>query len=93
MLFTPFTCAIGCQFFGRCFLCRSVYWFPVGTNRHDDGPVLGLARSADPDARGFVREMQVDLTRYLVAQFQHPDRSIRISGDNGARLHVHENGN
>ena len=39
---------------------------------------------------GTMREMQVDLTRYLVAQYQHPDRLIRISGDNGAQLHVHE---
>jgi len=37
-----------------------------------------------------MREMQVDLTRYLVAQYQHPDRLIRISGDNGAQLHLHE---
>lgn len=35
-------------------------------------------------------EMQVDLTRYLVAQYQNPDRLIRISGDNEARLHFHE---
>lgn len=37
-----------------------------------------------------MREMQVDLTRYLVAQYQNPDRLIRISGDNEARLHFHE---
>jgi hypothetical protein len=37
-----------------------------------------------------IREMQVDLTRYLVAQYQNPDRLIRISGDNGAQLHLHE---
>lgn len=37
-----------------------------------------------------MREMQVDLTRYLVAQYQNPDRLIRISGDNGAQLHLHE---
>lgn len=39
---------------------------------------------------GTMREMQVDLTRYLVAQYQNPDRLIRISGDNGAQLHLHE---
>jgi len=38
-----------------------------------------------------MREMQVDLTRYLVAQYQHPDRLIRISGDNAAQLHLHQN--
>ena len=37
-----------------------------------------------------MREMQVDLTRYLVAQYQNPDRLIRISGDNDAQLHLHE---
>ena len=37
-----------------------------------------------------MREMQIDLTRYLVAQYQHPDRLIRISGDNDAQLHLHE---
>ena len=37
-----------------------------------------------------MREMKVDLTRYLVAQYQNPDRLIRISGDNDAQLHLHE---
>ena len=43
--------------------------------------------------------MQVDLTRYLVAQYQHPDRVIRIdgAGENGVarvrpQLHLHEVG-
>lgn len=39
-----------------------------------------------------MREMQIDLTRYLVAQYQNPDRLIRISGDNDASLHLHEEG-
>jgi hypothetical protein len=39
-----------------------------------------------------MRTMQVDLTRYLVAQYQNPDRLIRIAGDGGnAQLHLHEN--
>ena len=37
-----------------------------------------------------MREMQIDLTRYLVAQYQNPDRLIRISGDHDASLHLHE---
>ncbi len=37
-----------------------------------------------------MREMQVDLTRYLVAQYQHPDRLIRITGDSRSQLHLHE---
>ncbi|MEO0475912.1 MAG: hypothetical protein AAF085_08090, partial [Planctomycetota bacterium] len=36
-----------------------------------------------------MQQMQVDLTRYLVAQYQHPDRLIRIDGES-ARLHLHE---
>ncbi|MEZ6190581.1 MAG: hypothetical protein R3C45_04740 [Phycisphaerales bacterium] len=39
-----------------------------------------------------MRDMQVDLTRYLVAQYQHPDRLIRIDGqsDRATQLHLHE---
>ena len=45
---------------------------------------------------GFLRAMEgmhVDLTRYLIARYQHPDRIIRIeSGRNGGapRFHLHE---
>ena len=39
---------------------------------------------------GTMREMQIDLTRYLVAQYQNPDRLIRISGDKDPSLHLHE---
>jgi len=38
-----------------------------------------------------IKEMQVDLTRYLVAQYQHPDKLIRVAADDAAQLHVHEN--
>ena len=39
-----------------------------------------------------MRTMEVDLTRYLVAQYQNPDRLIRIAGEAGnAQLHLHEN--
>ncbi len=39
-----------------------------------------------------MREMQVDLTRYLVARYQNPDRLIRIDGGSGeqTQLHWHE---
>jgi hypothetical protein len=50
-------------------------------------------RNTDEERTRFLatlREMQVDMTRYLVAQYQHPDRLIRISGENGAQLHLHE---
>jgi hypothetical protein len=38
-----------------------------------------------------MQDMQVDLTRYLVAQYQNPDRLIQITGDDQAQLHLHEN--
>jgi hypothetical protein len=37
-----------------------------------------------------VRGMEVDMTRYLVAQYQHPDRLIRIDGKDAPQVHVHE---
>ncbi|CAN5473496.1 hypothetical protein BH09VER1_BH09VER1_26660 [soil metagenome] len=40
---------------------------------------------------GRMRELQVDLTRYLVAQYQNPDKVIRIDNGNAAQLHLHEN--
>jgi hypothetical protein len=39
---------------------------------------------------GAIGDMQVDLTRYLVAQYQNPDRLIRVDGNNHAQLHLHE---
>jgi hypothetical protein len=41
----------------------------------------------------FLREIQaleVDVTRYLVAQYQHPDRPIQINGNGDRQLHLHE---
>lgn len=40
---------------------------------------------------GQMQSLEVDLTRYLVAQYQHPDRVIRVDGINGNQLHLHEN--
>lgn len=51
-------------------------------------------RAADGQRAEFLKTlqgMQVDLTRYLVAQYQNPDRLIRIDGDNKTQLHLHEN--
>ncbi|GAB5559253.1 MAG: hypothetical protein SynsKO_09000 [Synoicihabitans sp.] len=39
---------------------------------------------------GGLADLKVDVTRYLVAEYQHPDRVIRIDGDAAAQLHVHE---
>jgi hypothetical protein len=42
----------------------------------------------------FLRDMsglQVDLTRYLVAQYQNPDRLIRVDGLTQSQLHLHDN--
>lgn len=38
-----------------------------------------------------IQGLQVDLTRYLVAQYQHPDRLIQVDGTMGNQLHVHDN--
>jgi hypothetical protein len=38
-----------------------------------------------------MQSLQVDLTRYLVAQYQHPDRLIRVDGLPQSQLHLHEN--
>ena len=51
-------------------------------------------RAKDAQRTKFLAEMQglnVDLTRYLVAQYQHPDRLIRLDGANGSQVHLHEN--
>jgi hypothetical protein len=37
-----------------------------------------------------MQNMKIDLTRYLVAQYQNPDRLIRIEDSQGAQLHLHE---
>jgi len=36
-----------------------------------------------------IKQLDVDMTRYLVAQYQNPDRLLRIEGGD-ARVHVHE---
>ncbi len=38
-----------------------------------------------------IQGLQVDLTRYLVAQYQHPDRLIRVEGSDRGQLHLHDN--
>lgn len=38
-----------------------------------------------------MRDLQVDLTRYLVAQYQNPDKIIRIDGQPVPQMHLHEN--
>jgi len=55
---------------------------------------LEHARAMDAQKTEFLAgmsDMQVDVTRYLVAQYQHPDRLIRIAGDENPNLHLHEN--
>jgi hypothetical protein len=42
----------------------------------------------------YLRELQglqVDLTRFLVAQYQNPDRLIRVDGLEKSQLHLHDN--
>jgi hypothetical protein len=33
--------------------------------------------------------MEVDMTRYLVARHEKPDKRIQIDGDRRAQLHLH----
>lgn len=50
-------------------------------------------KAVNTEQAGFLREMQgmnIDLTRYLVAQYQNPDRVIRIEDGQNAQLHLHE---
>ena len=56
-------------------------------------------RETNRERLGFLQSMQnmgVDLTRYLIAQYQHPDRVIRIdNGESGAsrvrpQFHLHD---
>lgn len=37
-----------------------------------------------------MQELQIDLTRYLVAQYQNPDKVIRIDAAQTPKLHLHE---
>ncbi len=41
---------------------------------------------------GGLRGLEVDLSRYLVAQYQHPDRLVRIDASTGepAQIHLHD---
>ncbi len=56
---------------------------------------LERQRATNAERAGYLarmKEMQVDLTRYLVAQYQNPDRVIRVEGEGRKpQLHLHEN--
>jgi hypothetical protein len=55
---------------------------------------LEQGRALHEEQVGFftrMRELQVDLTRYLVAQYQNPDKVIRIDNGTTPQLHLHEN--
>jgi hypothetical protein len=65
----------------------------VRARRDMNGVEIEHARAADAQRLEFLKmlqAMQVDLTRYLVAQYQNPDRLIRIDGDPKTQLHLHE---
>ena len=62
--------------------------------RRQNQLVLEQERALHEEQTGFftrMRELQVDLTRYLVAQYQNPDKVIRIDGGPTPQLHLHEN--
>jgi hypothetical protein len=55
---------------------------------------IAQLHSENLERLGFLRDLQglqVDLTRYLVAQYQHPDRLIRVDGLEQSQLHLHDN--
>jgi hypothetical protein len=73
----------------------------LATKRQANEIELDQLRETTRERLGFLQamqSMQVDLTRYLVAQYQHPDRVIRIdNGTNGdarpqlqPQFHLHE---
>lgn len=41
---------------------------------------------------GGIAALKVDVTRYLVAQYQHPDKVVRIDTGAAPQLHLHETG-
>lgn len=62
--------------------------------RRQNDLVLEHERALHEEQIGFftrMRELQVDLTRYLVAQYQNPDKVIRIDNGPSPQLHLHEN--
>ncbi len=66
----------------------------VEHQREDQAVAVERIRNENETRLAFLRQMQglqVDLTRYLVAQYQHPDRLIRVDGGPGPQLHLHDN--
>jgi hypothetical protein len=62
--------------------------------RRQNELALTHERALHEEQTGFfarMRELQVDLTRYLVAQYQNPDKVIRIDNGPAPQLHLHEN--
>ena len=62
--------------------------------RRQNALTLEHERASHEEQTGFftrMRELQVDLTRYLVAQYQNPDKVIRIDNGPTPQLHLHEN--
>lgn len=66
----------------------------VEHQREDQAVTVEQLRSENDARLAFLQQMQgmqVDLTRYLVAQYQNPDRLIRVDGGPGPQLHLHDN--
>jgi hypothetical protein len=66
----------------------------IEARRRKDQAELDNQRAAHEEQIGYfarMRELQIDLTRYLVAQYQNPDKVIRIDNGREAQLHLHEN--
>ncbi|HVE16454.1 MAG TPA: hypothetical protein VNB29_06945, partial [Chthoniobacterales bacterium] len=66
----------------------------IDVKRQQNVLALEHERALHEEQAGFfarMRELQVDLTRYLVAQYQNPDKVIRIDGGPAPQMHLHEN--
>ncbi|MCA9261874.1 MAG: hypothetical protein KDA61_21800, partial [Planctomycetales bacterium] len=66
----------------------------VEHQREDQSVAIEQIRAENEARLALLQQMQglqVDLTRYLVAQYQHPDRLIRVDGGVGPQLHLHDN--
>lgn len=50
----------------------------------------GASNKEEENFLATIQKMNVDLTKYLVAQYQAPDKLIRIDGEKKPQLHIHE---
>lgn len=72
---------------------ESLHRQEVEFKRDVDALELEHRKAKNAEQAGYlksIQDMDVDLTRYLVAQYQHPDRLIRIDGTGKGQFHLHD---